>query len=713
MTTSCFLNKNYTRHIKVFDDALEQYAIYLSKLTGDSLSDTKKFIQDHYDFNSYADKTDPKLIINIRDKVGDKRPLRTSLSQYVKTITNSNLIIAPSGTTYLQPEEEESLIAKSMADNVKIRNKYKKIEFKAEQEKDYILATSSNLMQNLVKGINNSYSGTMGTETGPLSNPSGHSSLTSTTRTVTSYGNANNEKFIAGHRHYYDETIVIANILSILQSLDDKVTDGSTLRSAMTKVMDKYKLHYPNTEEVLEVIKHSTTRYWVTGELSSQGIDLVNKLSPIEKAAFCYIGDFYHIRKFNNDWVRHFIANLIQREFVLKPSSRDINSFDEAIRNHVHIVFYQESKGLGKNYDEMAKQGILPKLLASAESMEALIQSHEDLIEVFFRTRNVPSEVSRIQEAVRDVVTLSDTDSTGVSVDEWVIWYRHELIMDEISLSIASSIMYLASQVLVHNLALLSANIGVPKAELHRLAMKNEFFWTSFIVALAKHYYALTVAKEGHVYDEPKIEVKGVHFKNSNIPKVLMQLSDKMKLEILNTSSQGKPINLLGYLKQIAKIEIGIIEAIQAGNISYLKTLNVKDKTAYNVEPEKSNYRHHLWWEEVMSPSYGHNPNPPYRTVKISVNLGSKRLIQNWLETIKDPKIKEGWSKYTLQSGRVDIKTLYIRSEYIENNGIPPEIIPVINYKHIVLDLCNMFYLILSTIGYQKYDNLLLKDLGY
>ena len=709
---SLFIREDYQRTIDPFNDAKRQYAIYLSRQTGDPIETTVNYVNEHYDFSKYKDKKDPELIINVRTKNGDKKAHRTRLSNYVHQILKNGLILAPSGTTYLPPTVERSQIAACMLDNTVKRSKYKKAGFIAEQKGDLVKAASDDVNQALVKGVNNSFSGLMGVETGPLANPSGHSALTSTTRTVTSYGNAHNEKFIAGNRGYFEEAAVVANLLSIIQSLDDPMGE-STLAVGMKEVMDKYQFHYPTPEDVVNVIHHSTKRYWVGGQLSQSTVDLIYRISPIERAAFCYIGDFYHLRQYNSRWTKDFITRMIQKEQILKPTDRDIRSYNEELQNHVNMIFFDQMKGLGKNYAEITDKVLVNKILATCESMECLLLDHHDLFTVFFKTRNVPGEVARVTEMIRDAVVLSDTDSSGVSIDEWVIWYRRELAMDEISISLASAIIYLTSQILVHNLALLSANIGVEKKELYRLAMKNEFFWTAFIVALAKHYYALTICKEANIYKTPKLEVKGVHLKNSALPGDIIAESDKVKIEILTTVSAGKPIDVHHYLTLTANLERAIIESIRNNKVQFLKPLNIKSAKAYGEPPEVSNYRHHLWWEEVMSLTYGVSPPPRYQTIKTPVTLGSRKKVKDWIDRLEDNNLKQRWKTYVEKHGRDSINNLYIRTDYLLNHGFPKELFDIIDYRVVILEVCNIFYIILSTIGYNKPKDLLLSELGY
>ncbi len=59
--------------------------------------------------------------------------------------------------------------------------------------------------------------------------------------------------------------------------------------------------------------------------------DLVERLTPIQRAAFVYTGDMYHLREFNDGFVRQFLGRLIQYVDVPDPTPDEtIHAYPEA-----------------------------------------------------------------------------------------------------------------------------------------------------------------------------------------------------------------------------------------------------------------------------------------------------------------------------------------------------------------------------------------------
>lgn len=707
MTENHFILKKYERHIDPKKDYIDQAGHYLHIVKKIPLSKAKQYLEKLE--GKHPNQIDPKVSFNYRNEVGDRELRKLPLSNYVKLITNPKLIIAPSFTTYVHPSVERSITSKFTFKNITERSKFKKKAFQEKAKGNMEAFQFNNNFQQNKKIQNNSLSGVYGSLVSVLSNPTGHSSLTSTTRTVTSYGNASNEKLIAGNRHYFNQEIVINNILSIVSTLDDNI-DGIKSYDRIKMVIEKYNIHLPTPDDVINVIMHSTVNYWIDGVLDKTTIELIYQLDPIQRAAVVYIGDFYHLRKFNDQWIRTFITDLIRKE-VNVESKKTIHDYDEGIVNHVHMLFFNEIKGLGKDYKKMDQIGLLTKLVRTAQAVEDTINRYSDFIKAFFTTRNVPASIAHIESLIRDVVVLSDTDSTGVSTDEWITWYRGKLIVDELSFSVASSIIYLASQTLVHNLALLSANFGVEEKELHRLAMKNEYFWSSFVVALAKHYYARTVFQEGNVFAEAELEKKGVHLKNSNTPIKVMKQAENMMVDISNRRANNEKLYLNYYLQEVLTLEREIYQSLLKGETTYYRSIKIKEESAYSQPGHLSNYRHHLFWNEVMANKYGGISEPPYFVIRVPVDLDNPTKLNEWVTNLEDNQLKERWQNYLSKTKRKNIATLYLPVEFLEHSGMPEEIQPIINAKHIVMDILNVFYIILNTLGYRKPEGVCLMDI--
>ena len=108
-------------------------------------------------------------------------------------------------------------------------------------------------------------------------------------------------------------------------------------------------------------------------------------------------------------------------------------------------------------------------------------------------------------------------------------------------MSVTYVMVFLISGMIQNTLLMYSANLGVRKEQLMQIEMKNEYIFPVYVLtAIAKHYYAYISAGEGNVYDEMKVERKGVNLRSSNAPRhVNDKVGDLMSL-IMDTVMSGR-----------------------------------------------------------------------------------------------------------------------------------------------------------------------------
>jgi hypothetical protein len=480
-------------------------------------------------------------------------------------------------------------------------------------------------------------------------------------------------------------------------------------------VMQRYNLVYPTVEQVLDCIHYSSDLYWKDPKQFKKIEDFVNKLDAIERAAFVYCGDFYHIRLLNDQFTRNLLASISRKipGVPVEDPLKRIHKFDEQIVNYAHQICMKELKGFGKDYDKLPPQDLLT-LIATCQNIENVVIEHKDFINAIFLTPTVPASTSYITSMIRRTVVLSDTDSTMFSIDDWVLWYRGSLPFDDESYALAGSVMFIATQCIAHCLAIFSANLGVEREKLHLLAMKPEFVFPLHCqTSVAKHYFASIAVKEGNVYPKHKSEIKGVGLKNSAAPKELIKDSQAKMVEIMETIHAGKKISLTRELKRVADIERKIKESLLKGNVEYYKQSKIKAAEAYARSAEESPYAYHIFWNAVFAPKYNPVEVPPYGVIKIPLLTDNPTKLKKWVESIEDKELATRLAEYLIKTGKKALGTFYISSQYVKSNGIPEEFKPIINFKKIALDLTSQDRMILETLGYYPKVDWLISELGY
>lgn len=696
----------YQRRINPIAQYVEQNSFYLHKMTGTSLEQAKQFIINGIKGNKFPNQRDPVVNYFERNENLDREKHKNRLSHCIQSIVKNEEILAPTFTTYLPTSKRKSILVGFIDNNVKIRSKAKKEAHKAQSEGLNDLFIMKNNEQDNRKRYNNSMSGAFGGQGTILSNQTAHSTLTTITRTVSSMGNSSNEKIISGNRHYRNADIVLANLISITSSLD---------KQEFQEVMTKYNLVYPSITDTMDCIYYSSDLYGKDPKAFKKVIDFVSVLEPIERAAFVYIGDLFHLRKHNETFVMNFLLELSKK--VTGVHVEDpigvLKNMDELIVNYGHQACLTECRGIGKDYSKLSTFD-LNTVAATCKNIEQTVIKYKDLISALFLTRNVPASTAFIPNMIRRTVVLSDTDSTMFSLDEWVVWHRGSLVFDDAEFGFAGAVMFIATQCIAHCLALFSANMNVEREKLFLLGMKPEFvFPVHCQTSVAKHYWASILVKEGNVHAKMKDEIKGVNLKNSAAPKSIIDNAQEKMKEILSKIYDGKKISIIAELKRLADIERNITTSLLNGDVEFYKMSKIKTAEAYTKGPKESPYQHHDLWQTVFAPKYGNVEDPIYIVIKVPTILDNKTAVKNWLDSIADRELAERMAKWLIEYNKTSLPTMYLSTQYVKSYGIPEEIKSIISIKRIVLDLTGTDRMVVETLGYYIKDGMLMSEQGY
>lgn len=682
----------YKRDVDPIGHYIEQAATYLSVMANIPKEEALTFVKCSLKDGSFPKINNPTIHFLERKENGDRERKESTLTHYIYDSLKKEELIAPTITTYLNPKVKPSLLVKYIDNNVADRGRAKKEMFVALAKGDKKLAGDKDREQNNKKTRNNSLSGAQVSTSTPITNKTAHSTLTSTCRTTSGYGNANNEKFLSGNRHYWAVDIVINNIVSII---------NNTNYSQLAQVVEKYNVHIPTADEVMDCIKYSTDFYWrdTKGHLKIKL--LVDKLNDLQRVAFVYTGDFYHFAKYNDEVSRNFITNI---------STKVVGEFDNALVfikaateeyvDHARQVCLAEMTGKTKNYAEIENTQDLKTLAGTTKLITDTINAHTDFIQAFWVTNNVPASVAYIPDSIRRSALTSDTDSTIFTVQDWVWWYYKDINTKPGS-PVAASMIFIAAQTITHILAKMSANFGIEQKRLHQIAMKNEFKFDVFVPTnLAKHYYAIQNVKEGIILNPVKFEIKGVHLKNSNAPESINKKALDMMKRILNTRAMAEKINIREYLKEIADVERDIYDQIRKGSSKYLRLAEIKNPEAYSKPPNESPYSNHILWNEVFGPKYGTYGEPPYSTVRIATVLDSTTKMKAWMDGLDDRELADRMKNWLARNNKVRLPNMMIPVEALRANGMPAEILLAIDVRKIVNDITKTFYIIMETLGF-------------
>lgn len=650
---------------------------------------------------------DPAVYALKREENADKHKYKTTMQGYLKEVQKNKHIMAPTFTSYLHPMVKKSELSTFTEYNVNDRNAKKamiKVHTTAGRP---IQAMMANNGQKNAKENNNSTSGAMVSKHNPIYNRSGHSTLTSVCRTCASTANANTERFTVGKRHFMDVNTVIHNILNVINNMD---------LEECRRVIEKYNLSYVTHEQFMKGIRRSTDLYWRSKKGMERIEELALKLTPLERTVYLYTGDFYHVRVYNEAFVRTFFDGFIHipRNITVDNPDEIMKTVDEDMAMLTAILFNPELK----TKDDKGKDLYLPTLAKGVKELPTYpfiaagvvwinehIEKYADFIRCFWRNDCFPMETGQMPEMVRTAVLGGDTDSTLFTVWSWVLWYTGELRDTYECISVAQVIIYLTSMMVKHYLAIVSGVMGVQKKRIHQMAMKNEFFFATFTTTRrTKHYFAMATACEGLVYQKPELEIKGVGLKNRKSPTEIIAKADAFMEWISETAFKEGSFEIMPKLREIAEMEYYIFSSIMKGSTDFLKQESIKDASIYK-EPMRSNWASYNLWEEVFAEKYGHVPSLPMQGVRVNLDLNTKTQVKTWIEHIEDRTIADKLQNWLTKNNKAGFKSLILPIDIVAMRGIPAEIRPIMNIRKIIFGLMETFYVILESLNFYMIDS--------
>lgn len=700
---------DYKRDVNIVPAYVRDAATHLAKVKGIPLEEAKAFVRKKLGPGGTHEIKSPEVLVLSKDTPGNRTQRVMTFDQYLQDAVADGNIVSPTLATYINPNVQKSLLGMYIEGNLKKRQTAKKEMFSAGQEASFCkskgdeegyikfsaLEKVKDSEQSSTKIKNNSLSGAHSSPHTILYNKSSHSTLTSSCRSATSLGNANNEKFLYGNRHYWSPEIVQANIISIINTVDLNKLDNC---------IKKYGIVYPTAEQLIECVEYSSDLYWRNEPAKQRIRHLISTLNDIERAAVMYAGDFYHLAKYNHAVCYKFLDRMSSRSFepiTVEEAGQFIGKMDDDLKAFVSMLCARELDGrsIKKVLEEEPESYLV--MGATARYIPQVLDEYEDFIQALWVTNTVPASVANVPTMIRRCAIASDTDSTIFTTQHWTTWFVGKLDFSPKSNAIASTMVYLASQGIRHMLAKMSANMGVTGENLHRLAMKNEYTFPVFgLTGRAKHYFAYMSAREGNMFKEMDKEIKGVALRSSNVPPHVNKAAHKMITDTMDSIIAGTPLEARAILGKIADMENDISDSILSGKYNYLTRGQIRDQDSY-TNPESSVFAYYKMWEDVFAPKYGHTEAPPYAAIKVSVKADNPSKCEAWLQSFEDRELAARMRKWLDEVGRKQITTMYLPENVVSQVGVPKEVISGINIRQLIATTIDPFYLFLESLNLQ------------
>jgi hypothetical protein len=684
---------DYARDLDIIEGAIADNARYLQLMTQSAYEQCAEWVREQFRTTGQFPLIDPKTFVLDKNMNGDRSKKTTTFMGFLKRVEKQNLLLSPSLTAYLPESVRQSTHAIYIKEGVANRKKVKGQQMDAEMAGDFELAQVRKGEQENFKINNNSYSGATVSAATILYYKSTHSSLTSTCRTATSYANANNEKFLMGNRHYYNPEVTKANLVSIIN-----LTDMDKLQ----KAVDKYGLVYPSAEDVVDMVLYSTKNYWQNRVYTQHIRQMALGMTPLQRAAVMYVGDLYHLNKHNPIPTRRFLESISQvgdnQNTMTKDEYDSIRDGD--LKLLVKFLCFEQVRGRSDERLEKENPEVFDLLHSTCKGVVDGLDYHRDLINALYLTKCIPHSIHAFKDSYRRAAVISDTDSTMFTMQFWVEEFHGRICFTPEAKRLVFGLVFLVSEVVMHILAIQSANMGVGEDKLRLLAMKNEYYFAVLsLTTRSKHYFASQDAVEGIMFEQARMEVKGVGLRDSKVQPFVNKAAKKLMSHIIDSVKAEQPIDLPSILKDIADMERSIYVSVRTGKAEYLTTGQCKQSNAYKSEEDNDTYKKYLFWKDVFGPSYGEIPAPPYSFYKISLTASNRTKMNEWFDSIEDKRLGMRLKEWALANQKTGLTSVNVPASVVENMGVPETITRVADVRTIISNTMGVFYLIMESLG--------------
>lgn len=607
-----------------------------------------------------------------KNKYGDRVPIIQPAREFFKTVEDNQWHLSPSLVAYKNINQEQSVNAFGTDIFIDFRRLYK--GKRGEVPKGSEAWKAFNEIQNALKIFNNAQSGAMSSSGTPLFNKSGHTSLTSTCRAVTSTANLINERLITGNRLFlsYDKTM--ASFIAQLRYADRKL---------MQSVIDEYKMAYATIDQVMDMVKRCARYYW-DNQTSLDAVELfLQDLNPLELTILLCSMDLRGLYVTNPELMKRYFDDWCKIPEI--PAGKEVTDYQKPANGDYKILCITK---LGPTATPLQINHLNDYHLSLEVKWDRFIRA-------FIKSDIPPTGIFDVKEIVRESVLTSDTDSMIYSVDLIIDDYANDV---ESGLRFNGVLTYFIRSIAVDQHAKLSANMNVAKKNRHRLNMKNEYLFGSYVTtSMSKHYFALQLMVEGVLNEHPDLELKGVHLRGVKIAAKVREFTTRLMRSILDALYGRKQLDAPDLLKEVGDIERSLVADITDGGWMWLTKNGIKNEDSY-ANPESSIYFYHEMWENVFADTYGPAPVLPYKAYKVNLALSNKTKMKKFFEENRENSLVAKLETYT--ATRDKITSLYIPVDMITAmGGIPKEVMPIVDIRLLIQQNLKSVYAILETLG--------------
>lgn len=644
----------------------------------------------------------PKVHLIKHEVCGEAAEDRVDLLKFTKA--TSKKIVTPSGSVYKTAKEHPSFLREKIIEDKAGRSHEKKLMFEAKAAGDTDKENTHNNNQSLLKIGMNSIIGAMGSFFSFLSDIAGFNSVTSTSRFLIMNAYAQTERLLEANFYFPTVEHAINHIVICCRSCPGKET--------IEYITHKYNLFQPDWGDVYELLNTNYCKY-NPDNLPPYLSDMLMRMPQFELTYIYYFSNLKNIILGNSDKFRAWINDFFDEEKA--HAGVDMDSIDPKVLYKLDGMLvtllstvhgeWLPLEASGKKvsiYDTVtAYPDIAKRFICIGNYMQHKLNN--EFNEIFYtfldNGRTVPNTIDH-KNMFRNCVILSDTDSVVFTTKSWLKWYTNEYQINNEAYKINSLVVYWLSKAIVFILKNVSIHRGALGADVGVMQMKNEFFYPIMVQSsLKKHYAGLVAVQEGVVLPKLKSDIKGINFRGS---KLATETTAFVKDYIDETNTllitHGK-VSARERIWKLVEFEQRVYKSVKAGELRFLNVIPVKNADEYEDE-ERSIYFNYLFWEAVFANKYGSIMIPSKCYSLPLMNINDPAYMEFLERTDKDifDNLKYFISLYPKKKiTRIPINPV--------TDGIPAELMPVVNFRQIINDNSSPIALFLKSFGISLGNN--------
>lgn len=320
--------------------------------------------------------------------------------------------------------------------------------------------------------------------------------------------------------------------------------------------------------------------------------------------------------------------------------------------------------------------------------------------------------IHRLKNFYRRIVTVIDTDSNILALDEWVDFTKTEIMngddygRDDMSNTfiIVNTLTYMITEVVTDILLFYGKHSNVPEEYRPLYNMKNEFFFTKLIIASVKKRYLSSIKlREGNLLSTEKTDIKGFDFRKSTTSEDASDLFISFVKEYL---LKPERIDVKALENALFHFQGEVYQSLQNCETKYLPNCSVKEMQAYKEPASEQSVRGYLTWNMLYPDDL---IEPPTKASILKLNLFRESDCEALKET--HPEIYENIMKHIFHdrtgvfvSKKKDggTKSRGLQVLVIPNHASIPEwCLPYIDYTNMVNSVMAPFKSVMELLHVQ------------